>query len=281
MDAKAIEPGHYPSMTNDEYQGAEAVSKSQLDEVSGSPKHYWERYINPKREVEGKTPALILGDAIHKAVLEPDLFTSMFIARPKDIDARTNAGKAALAALQEEAGTRTILSAADYETARVVRDAVHRHPLAGPLFRGGVAEQSFFARCPRTGALIKCRTDYLKSSHSMIVDLKTTESASPAAFGRSAANYRYDVQAGWYPYVMECLYGEVIEHFVFVAVEKTAPQAIGVYFVEPEDAERGRRLAQRDLDTIIRCREANNWPDFAEMAGPQPLQIPSWARRNI
>jgi len=280
MNRPIIAPGNYPDMTNDEYHAAEGVSKSHLDEVGITPAHYFARYLDPEREEEEKTPALIIGDAIHKAVLEPDLFEARFVARPKGIDGRTNAGKAQLAELYAEAGDRTILGTDDYKTAVKVRDAVHRHPLAAGLFREGSAEETFFANDARTGALVKCRCDYFRPTHSMIVDLKTTESASEENFARSAGRYLYDVQAAWYPDVIESLYGEVIETFVFVAIEKSPPYAVGVYYLEPEDIQIGREIAHRNLDMIIKCRETNFWPDYAGMAGPRPLKIPRYMRRT-
>ncbi|MDP3328760.1 PD-(D/E)XK nuclease-like domain-containing protein [Parvibaculum sp.] len=280
MDHQSIAPGFYPEMTNDEYHAAPGISKSHLDQIDITPAHYFARYLDPSREEEEKTPALILGDAIHKAVLEPDLFESRFVARPKGIDGRTNAGKAQLAALFADAGDRTVLGTDDYKTAIAVRDSVHRHPLASGLFRDGLAEATFFAKDARTGALVKCKPDFYRSQFSMIVDLKTTESASLENFARSAGRYLYDVQAAWYPDVIESLYGEVIETFVFVAVEKSPPYAVGVYYLEPEDVQIGREIAHRNLDKILKCREANVWPDYAGMAGAQPLRIPGYMRRT-
>lgn len=295
MDARAIAPGCYPDMTNDEYQSGPGTSKSQLDAIAppNSPAHFYEKYLNPNREPEVRTPALILGDAIHKAILEPDLVATNFVTVPEDAPTRPSSRQRTakkqspdtLSAIEWwdsfnlSALGKTILSAADHKTVIGVRDSVHRHPVARGLFVGGAPEQTYFSIDPETGELIRCRIDYDRlAREGMMVDLKTTEDASPNGFGRSAANYRYHVQGGWYPHVVEQL-GAITDTFVFVAVEKKPPYAIGIYYIEAEDAHMGMVEARRDLAQIIECREAGAWPDYGFK--PQPLQIPAWKRRQV
>ena len=295
-------PGHYPEMTNDDYHSTGGISKSHLDDIADrSPLHYWNERVRPDREPRDKTPALILGDAIHKAILEPDLLESNFITAPADApkrpsSAQRKAKKPSIETLEaidfwdnfgRQAFGKTILDTDDLAMIKRARDSVHRHPVAGPLLRGGMPEQTFFAICPRTGALIKCRSDYLKPR--MIVDLKSTEDASPEGFGKSAFNYRYDVQAAWYPHVVEASgWHEPIEHFVFVAIEKSEPFACGVYYAVEEvmgwnniperPLDDARYVMNANLDMILACRERGQWPDYA--MNPQALQKPGWAKRK-
>ena len=277
MSKAPILPGFYQNITGGDYHSGPGISKSHLDQAAVSGLHYWAKYIDPNREPEKATPAKILGDATHKAILEPDLLTKRYIARPDGIDGRTKEGKAALAELQAQAAGRTILSADDYKTVVAVRDAVHRHPLASGLLKNGAAEQSFYAVDDETGELVKCRTDWLCTT-GLVVDVKTTDDASPSAFARSVGNYRYHVQDAWYSDVMKAAVGEPPSHFVFIAVEKEWPHAIGVYFLSDEDRATGRSLARRDLTRILQCRSAGIWPDFA--SEPVELRLPAWARNQ-
>jgi hypothetical protein len=297
MDGSIIVPGLAPEMTNDAYHSSAGTSKSALDDMAppNAPIHYWHNRINPDREQEEKTPALILGDAIHKAVLEPDLMEKHFITIPEDAPKRPsisqiNAKKPSLESqgaiaywrdFQVEAAGKIIMKPDDMQMVMDVRDAVHRHPLAKGLFTGGKAEQTYFAIDPTTSELIKCRVDYDRLEDvGMFVDLKTTEDASPEGFGRSANKYRYHVQGGWYPHVVHSAYQQtgIVESFVFVAVEKSPPYAIGVYYLEPDWAADGLDEGMEDLRRIKACRDANHWPDFAEQA--LPLQRPTWTRHR-
>lgn len=258
--------------TNYQYHSGPGISKSQLDAIaSGSPKHYWQKYLNPDREPEEPTPALVLGSAVHSAILEPDLFTSEFVGSP-GFDRRTKAGKADYEAFAAENTGKTILTDDQMQTCLAIRDAVHTHPVAANLMRGGESEQSFYAIDNDTGELIKCRTDYLVGD--FIIDVKTTDDASPSGFGKSAANYRYPVQVAWYWRVMEAAFGQHPPHWIFLAVEKNPPFALGIYFPDRADVQRAALAAQRDFMRIVDHRRANHWPDYGTEA--LPLTLPAW-----
>lgn len=260
--------------TNEAYHQGEGTSKSHLDCIAGkSLLHYWSRYINPDREPNTPTPAMVLGSAVHSAVLEPDLFPNEYVANP-GIERRSNAGKAEYAAFEAENAGKIILSDEDFQTCLAIRDAVHHHPVASGLLRDGKAEQSFYAVDPETGELVKCRIDFLPNSGSMTVDLKTTEDASPDGFGKSAANFRYPVQTAWYNDVLDASVGEHPEHWVFLAVEKNPPYAIGIYFTDPLDVARARVAARRDFLRIVAAKQSGQWPDYG--AAALPLSLPAW-----
>lgn len=260
--------------TNEQYHRGPGISKSHLDVIHGqSPRHYWHKYLNPDREPEDPTPAKVLGTAIHSIILEPDTFNDVVAINP-GIDRRSNAGKAEYAAFLAESKGKLIITDDQAQACYEVRDAVHRHPLAAPLLRGGKAEQSFYAIDNETGELIKCRTDYLPDNGSMIVDVKSTDDASPSGFGRSAANYRYPVQVAWYQHVLAMAYGEHPPHWVFLAFEKEPPYAIGVYYAEPDDVARAAIAARDDLNRIVECRRSNVWNDYGTEA--LPLSLPKW-----
>jgi hypothetical protein len=295
FDVREFQLGHRPDLDNDAYHAAPGLSKSKLDAIAppSTPLHYWAKHVDPNREPEKKTEALILGDAIHKAVLEPDLVAQHFVEVPADAPkkpsiAQINAKNPSAesrgsidywAGFNAEHKGKIILKAEEMKMVLRVRDTVHRHPVAGGLFAGGRAEQSYFAIDPDTGLLVKCRLDYdLLEQEGTVVDLKTTISAAPRAFGYSATDYRYDGQRVWYDDVLFNAFGErVVEQFVFVAVEKEWPHAIGVYYHDPAPTEMAEVRAElrRDALLIQKCHETGYWPDYAEE--PQRLRI---ARRR-
>lgn len=263
-------------MTNDEYHGSKGYSKSHLDVINKGDRHYWHRYLNPDREPEAPSAALIMGSAIHSAILEPDLFPSEYVMAPTGINRRTNDGKAAYAAFEKANAGKVVLDPDDYAMCLAVRDAVHKHPVASGLLQGGRAEQTVFAIDPDTSELVKCRMDYLHDSGGMIVDLKTTEDASPAGFGKSAANFRYPVQTAWYNDVLDAAFGEHPPVWAFLAVEKKPPYCVGIYFTEDDQIIRARIAARRNLERILECKRTNVWQDYGYE--PQPLLLPAWAK---
>jgi exodeoxyribonuclease VIII len=290
-----IDPGHYPDMSNETYQASDAESKSRLDTIADAPIHYWAKYIDPDREPETKTEALILGDAIHKAILEPDLLTACFIAVPEDAPKRPSSAQLnaknpsadSVAAMQWWAGfnaehaNKTVLSAEQFKTVMRTRDSAYRDPLIRGLMNlPGVAEQSYFAIDPETGLSVKCRPDWMVLENGLIVDVKSTEDASPDGFAKSVENYRYYVQDPWYKDViaLHCG-GQAIEHFAFLAIEKKWPNATGVHYLTADDIADGRAAARQNLRRIAECRSANHWPSYREEA--TPIRRPNWAKRTI
>lgn len=277
--------------TNDAYHSGPGISKSHLDAIANvSPLHYWAKYIDPNRVRAEPTAAMIMGAAVHSAVLEPDLFTTEYMTVPEDAPKRAtkaqlNAKKPspdAVASIEywtafEKANAgRIILDAEDFKTCLAVRDAVYRHPVARGLLNGGKSEQSFYAIDPETGELMKCRTDYMHDSGAMIVDLKTTDDASPNGFGKSSANFRYPVQTSWYNGVLDAAFGEHPEDWVFLAVEKDPPYAVGIYFVEPDLLARAQIAARRDFMRIVEAKRSGQWPDYGMT--PLPLALPGWSK---
>lgn len=267
-------------LSNDEYHAAPGVSNSRLKWIARSPLHYWDRYINPDRETEEKTPAMALGNAIHKAILEPDLFASRYAGGPA-VKLNTNKGKAEWAAFEAENLGKTLLRAEEYDICIKIRDAAHRDAGVANLLRRGRAEQSYFTTDRETGELIKCQPDFICDEWPLVLDLKSAEDASEIGFGRAAANYGYWRQGPWYTDILDELRGD--QHvFGFLAFEKERPFAVGVYYLEPEEMVRGRRHNRRLLNRIAACRREfgeARWPGYA--SEPQPLRLPGWYKRQL
>mgnify|MGYP006284987957 CR=1 FL=1 len=251
-------------MNNAEYHAHPALSKSGLDQINRSPAHYQAWLTDPRIE----TPAMKIGTAAHCAILEPDRFQTDYIAAPEGIDRRTKAGKEQWADM--ESSGKIILPADDYAALLAMRESVMSHPSARELLSEGVAEQSYFGQL--WGVDVKCRPDWLISG--IVVDLKTTQDASLSGFSKSIANYRYAVQHAFYSDVLAAC-GIDVSAFIFVAVEKVAPYAIGVYELDAASVEVGREAYQRNLDTYKRCLDTGEWPAYSNAI--ESISLPKWA----
>jgi len=250
--------------SNAEYHADPAVSASHLHAVAKSPQAYWARYINPDRPVVEPTAAMRFGSLTHCAVLEPDDLLQRYGVAP---DRRTKAGKETAEQMTQQ-GIEPV-SQADLATALAIAAAVRNHPIAAELLATGKAEQSFWWNDPLNNLRCKCRPDWL--SNTTVVDLKTTTDASPSGFARSVAAYRYHVQAAHY---MSGLFG--VERFVFIAVEKTYPFAVGVYELDDAAMDEGHTLRHRDMHRIHTCRSSARWPGFTDDS-ITTLSLPRWA----
>jgi exodeoxyribonuclease VIII len=163
------------------------------------------------------------------------------------------------------------------ETAFAAAAAILAHPAAkGLLLAPGAAEDSFYWMDSDEGVLCRCRPDFLHGGGECVVDIKTTRDASLAGFARSAANYRYHVQAAWYLDGVEAVTGARPERFVFVAAEKEPPYEVAAYEASEDFIAAGRALCRENLHTYAECLFFGEWPGYPEAV--MPLDLPLWAR---
>jgi exodeoxyribonuclease VIII len=264
-------------MDNESYHRHPAVSKSRLDSIARSPLHYWAKHMDPNRWPAEATPAMVIGSAVHTSVLEPDEWDATYAVTPAGINRRTNAGKAEWDVFTTAAGSRTVISREDADLVGKISEGVFNHPAAGGLLGlPGKAETSLFWKDAETGLECKCRPDYLLDDGSTIVDLKTTESASPADFMQSIVKFRYHVQAAWYLHGVEQATGKRPEQFVFVAVEKRPPFACAVYVAAPEMVQIGWDTARANLNLLAECMAADAWPGYSDQV--ELINLPAWMR---
>jgi len=253
-------------ISNADYHADPAISASHLKTVMQSPYHYWSRYLDPSRTPTIATSAMKLGSLTHCAVLEPDELSKRYGITP---DRRSNAGKA-LAAEMEATGIEAV-TAQEMEQALAMAASVRGNSTAALLLSNGAAEQSFWWDDIATGMRCKCRPDWFDGA--TIVDLKTCQDASPAGFAKAVANFGYQIQAAHY------LAGTLATRFIFVAVEKTAPYAIGVYELDTEALVHGSIDRHNALQRIQDCRAINEWPGYTD-GGIETIQLPGWALKD-
>jgi len=260
-----------------DYHRHKAVSKSHLDQIARSPLHYWARYLDPNRVDPEPTPAMSIGSALHTHVLELDTWDERYVTMPEGIDRRTKQGKAEWEAFSAASSGRTVLSKTDAELVMRMARAIYAHPAAAFLLqRPGQAEQTYLWTDEATGLECKCRPDWMTTDGQLIVDLKTTEDASPAGFRKSVANFRYHVQAAWYLDGLERATGKRPEQFIFICVEKKPPHAVAVYAASAEMVATGAITAEADLARLALCKEAGDWPGYSNQI--EVIDLPPWMR---
>jgi len=263
-------------MDNADYHAHPAISKSHLDQIARSPLHYWARYLDPKREPTEPTAAMRLGTAVHTMVLEQDQWDNRYITAP-ELDRRTKAGKEAWTALMAEAGDRELISVEDRAIVSRMAEAVWMHPAAAMLLHWqGKAETTHMWVDAPTGLQCKCRPDWLTNDGTLIIDLKTTDDASPQGFRKSIANFRYHTQSAWYLQGVELATGQRPDQFIFICVEKKPPYAVAVYAADQEMIEIGGQHARRDLMRLAECHKAQRWPGYSEEI--EMIGLPAWMR---
>ena len=270
-----MQPGCYScdKLSNEQYHGSAGISNSGLKLIAEhTPAHYFAAYRDPDRVRQPTRPQMI-GTALHAAALEPAAFASEYIVSP--YPDRKAAGFKAWSAEQ----SKIILTPGDAVNVYGMRASLQGHSRVRRLLSApGHFEFSVYAIDPETGQLCKVRFDRLLLN-GWAVDLKKCQDASPEGAAKAIANYGYFQQHAFYNDVFLWATGASLEGFVFVFVEEAPPHAIGVYVIDAEDVDRGRRQYREALDVFAQCSESNHWPAYPEQ--PVEIALPYWKRRAL
>ena len=260
-------PGVYRDLPQDEYLAVEAISKSGLDHFHRSPAHY----LAYQRQDFRETPAMLFGRAAHMAILEPDRFAVEVVQEPSKINKKSKDWRE----FKKLYPGCIILSPGDMRSIEAIRESILAHPAAFNLLNyPGTSEVSYFWIDRETKLECKCRVDYIRQD-GILVDFKTTKDASPQAFAKTIANYRYHVQAAFYSYGVRVTVQGMINGFVFIAAEKKPPFGVATYVLDPESLDVGHEQFKRDLQRFRECKINNSWPAYSERV--ETLTLPSWA----
>lgn len=271
-NASLVRAGIIPGIPIEEYHRHGSVSKSQLDQLAKSPAHYLASLTTPRKE----TPAMRIGSLFHGLVLEPE---RVKIAVAPVCDKRTKEGKATWEAFCLENAGAEIVTADEGEMLNGMAASIKAHPAASALLSGdGIAEGSCFWFDERSGELCRCRPDFYRRDLGIIVDLKTTDDASPEAFAKSIAKYGYHRQNAMYVDGVEAATGDFVKGFVFVVTEKSAPYCTAVYSLDMQGIEVGRDQYKRLLLDLADCKIAKNFPGYSDRI--EVLSLPAWEVRK-
>ena len=166
------------------------VSFSSLSRLMDSPRHFAEYFTAERKQ----TDSMILGDAIHTGLLQPEKFLQKFAVQPKNANNSSKANKARLAAFVAELGYRTPISETDFATCEKIVSTMLRNKGFTDLLVGE-KEHRFSTTIDGVPVCGVCdvQNDF------GVVDLKYTQTAKPKKFERKAIyDFRYDLQGAIY-----------------------------------------------------------------------------------
>ena len=248
------------------YRALDGLSISTLKVLRDSPMKYRHNLMTPREE----TPAMVLGTAAHCAILEPAKIKAEYVLwnggtrRGKDWDAFKGANT-----------DKHILTVDEFEAINGMRKSVRQFAPATRYLTEGEAEVSMLWTDPETGRACRGRIDWLTKIDGrwIIVDLKTTRTASAFGFGSQAAKLGYYLQLAYYFDGFYEITGQYPDMKI-LAVESSAPYEPALFSIPDEIIEQGRDEYRALLVKLSECEQANSWPPALEME--EPLTLPSW-----
>jgi len=275
--SEKIQPGIYPTMSNEFYHSIEGLSSTGIRLIDDCPAKYEHRYLSDNKQDE--TQAMLIGSALHCKVLTPEIFPLQFAVSPK-FDGRTKEGKASKAAFAAENEGKDVITEDDFTLISNIAKSISEHPAAQNILSlGGHSEESFFweEAIGDTSVLCKCRPDLRIPSHGILVDVKTTsKGASADAFSRTIHNFGYHFQAAYYLRGVSVITGDQYDDFIFIAVETEAPYLVAVYQLDREVISLAWEKIEMLLALYVDCQKNNRWPGYSELI--ETISLPRWAK---
>ena len=158
-----------------------------------------------------------------------------------------------------------------------IRESVMEHP-AAKLLLSRERETEVTATWNHEGTDCKARLDgYIAprgKAKPIILDLKTAMDASPDGFSRAVAKFNYHFQQAFYVDAVKAIKKRHAQ-FIFIAVEKEPPYAVGVYTLGGDAEEVGRKMYK---DVLTRWRDvvqSNHAAGYGDSI--QEIELPNWA----
>lgn len=265
-------------LSNAEYHGeSTSVSNTGKECFRKSQQQYRGMYVTRTIPFPPPTPALTMGIAVHEAVLEPDVFADKYVCAPK-CDRRTTVGKVLYAEFLESSAGKTVLSLDEYDLARAMQTACRQNDLVRNLLdMPGDVEHSYKWLDDESGLWLKSRPDKtFAGSHNgldIIFDLKTCPDASPEGFQYSCRSHGYHRTAAFRIDGHLARTGNKSQ-YLFAAVSKETLE-VGLYVLQPEEIELGRKQNRSILNRMAKCYATNDWePVWSKRVNS--LSYPAW-----
>ena len=250
------------------------ISSSDVKTVYGKSLLHW------AGQEYKESPTLEMGKAVHSLILE---YEKQAVVRGPS-DRRGNKWKEAKQ--QAEQQGKILLTERDYDIALEIAESALfnseflRSRVSAKNF---ISEASIFTTCKKTGMLIKCRPDGLlvpqdDKGKGEILDIKTTQDASPEGFQRELRKYNYDLQIAFYLHTMRCASLPCSEMYL-VAIEKTPPYAVGVHVLSEIYIKHAEKRMIQTLEKMKHAESSQNfstgWPEINQ------VHLPAWLEDDM
>jgi len=256
-------------MPEPEYRALPGLSGTGCAEIMKSPAHF-------KTSLAGRTetPAMALGTAAHKMILEGSTaFDNFYIVAgqccsiKKDNNRCDNPAIVQSSSGHQFCGVHSktftdcsptgLISADDRRICLSMYWAIKGHRIAAALLCSpGNSEVVLTATDPETGATVKGRVDRLPDVGPYLVDLKTTADVlrwKPDDYLLQACHY-----------LELCRLNGIdrIKGVAFVVVETSDPFGVRVIVLDVEALKFGAEQLRQAWDLYARCMETGNWPSL-------------------
>ena len=272
----------------------EAISQGFLQTINRTPAHFLYEWAQPYRDNFASDPTIVrIGRITGEMLFEPEVY-KRYILEQSFGDQRKKENKAAkqdwLASLPrdyvaaDDEGKLSLLPTApvitEYEqaTANAMAAAVRAYPELEPIWNELKFEVTVVWVDPETGILCRARLDIVHENSGTIWDMKTTECADEAEFGRVAFTKGYHFQGSQYLAAGNAVMPGHFKRYKFIVAERPSPYEACDYELGERELALGEQERRRALRRLRQCIDSGVWPGYP---AKRTLSFPPWAFNNM
>ena len=266
------------------YYDRPELSQSKLKELKQSPKHFWAKYIDPLRELEAESDELKFGKALHTFLLEKNTFENKYIVTPK-IDKRTKEGKAQYADFLLQSENKELMDESDMMAIKKMVENFYSKNMSKILQCNGLFEHELYWKDKELNIDCKAKPDFFIEPNNifkngLLLDVKSTQDATPDIFARSIDKYGYYNQAGFYCNAVKQIYKtEEYPQFIIIAMEKKSPFEISFFEMDTLAVELGIEENKRLMALYKKCMDSGIWGGYPDEL--HAIGLPVWAINRL
>ena len=255
------DPAFIAEIKDSDYRNATGLSQSSLKYFLITPAHY---LASTEEQIE-PTKAMQFGTAFHAHLLQSN--PEEHYAVKNKVDGRSKEGKAYNEQFALENAGKVVIDSDEKSKIVCMAEEVMGHATAGKLMQS-LTHREFAVFGTNHGIRLKGLIDGYDEETGTIVDIKTAEDASPKGFRKAVWDRRYDIQVVHYTWLLKNA-GKPVNAFYFIAVEKEAPYAVGVYKISADCLEKSFKTWDDALDSFWVCRASGVYPAYSD----NPVEI--------
>lgn len=267
------------ALTAEQYHADPRMSNSKLKLFRENRRKFYRTYIARDLAPDAPTASKMLGTYLHMAILEPEKWQNRATPKPEyQFPELASDGKKfykrkgsdherewnehlqreaeLIAAWERENEGKICPNEKQIATVENMIDALTHHIEARRFLElPAEHERTIYWEC--AGVPMKSRLD--KDLPRLILDLKTTQDASPTAFYfHDLKRFSYHCQEDNYCRAKKFLDGEDPD-FLFIVVESDEPHRVGVYDVGQDEREEAAWMNARALEDYRACLQSGDW----------------------
>lgn len=166
-----------------------------------------------------------------------------------------------------------------FEVIEYMLESCHKDAVIQKLISNTEYQLSLFWADPLTGMNLKTRPDICKRKKNVIVNVKTTNDGSPAAFSKDLAKYDYPLQSA--VEMRGCIATglmDQVDNYFWLVLEKEPPYNATIYEFDKSDQQYSYDELDYLLNKMLRAKEENLYPGYGDRSdntyGILTAQIP-------